>query len=316
MAVENTLWTERYRPQKLQDIILPERIKSQFAKMIEQGSIPNLLLAGSAGTGKTTVAKALAKELGCDFYMINGSEETGIDVLRTKVKSYAATVSVMSDAEHKIMCIDEADYLAPNSTQPAMRGLMEEFHNNCRFILTCNYKNRIIPALHSRCTVIDFNITNAEKTRMMAEFMKRVMGILKENQVEFDPKVLAAFIQSMFPDFRRTLNELQRYATSGVIDSGILKSTGDEAITDIMEFLRAKDFRAMRTWVDGNPNIDVSSLFEKLYTKAGEFIVPQSQPELILILDEYQTKALSALNPKINIAAALVQLMAALEFKK
>ncbi len=312
---EKKLWIENYRPRKMSEIILPSRLKNQFEAMVKEGEIPNLLLAGNAGAGKTTIARVLANELNCDFYMINGSEESGIDVLRTKVKSFAATMSVMSESKHKIMCIDEADYLNASSTQPALRGLMEEYWQNCRFIFTCNNKSRIINPLHSRCTVIDFSFSKEEKQAMMAAFFKRALAILNENNVKVDQRALATYIQSMFPDFRRILNELQRYATCGEIDSGILKMTGDEAISEIITFLKSKNFREMRSWVDMNPEIEVASLFEKLYSQLPDVLMPESVPELILVLDEYQTKALSALNAKINIAACLTQLMATIHFK-
>lgn len=315
MALKNILWVENYRPQKLDDLIIPDRLKAEFRKFVEDGECPNLLLAGPAGTGKTTAARVLANELGADFYMINGSKENGIDIMRTKVESFAATVSVMSTAKVKIMCIDEADGLSGDA-QKTLRGMTEEFWKNCRFIFTCNYKNRVIPALHSRCTTIDFGLSDGEKTKMMAQFMKRVMFILKENDVKFDPPAVAAYIQSMFPDFRKTLNELQRYATCGTIDAGILKNVGDESIEEINAFLKEKDFRTMREWVSTNPTIDTTSLFDRMYSKIPEYILPQSQPDLILVLDEYQTKALTALNPKINIAACMVQLMACLEWKE
>jgi DNA polymerase III delta prime subunit len=312
---EKKLWVENYRPQTLNDVILPETLKAEFRKFIEEKQVPHLLLSGQAGTGKTTMARVLANEIGADFYMINGSKESGIDTLRTKVVSYASTTSLEHPGQPKILLIDEADYLNANSFQPALRGIMEEVWENCRFIFTCNYKNRLIPALHSRCTVIDFSFSANDKIEMMGAFMSRCMKILKENNVKFDPKVLAAFIKNHFPDMRRTLNELQRYSTCGTIDEGILKASGQDLIDQIVVFLKNKNFKQMRDWVDMNESIDASVLFDKLYDELTPFLAPQSVPDLILVLDDYQNKAAIVVNQRINLAACLTTLMSTLEFK-
>ena len=308
------LWCERFRPTTLDEVIIPARLKSELKKFVAEGEIPSLLLSGPAGTGKTTVARCLANDLGCDFYMINGSKDSGIDMLRTKVVSYASTVSVMNPDHVKIILIDEADYLGP-LVQASLRGVIEEFWNNCRFIFTCNYKNRMIPALHSRCSVVDFSATNEEKMELMASFMKRVIGILITNKVEYNPAVLAQFIKNHYPDFRRTLNELQRYATCGTIDDGILAASGDNLIEEIVDFLKSKNFKKMREWVDVNDSVDQNLLFDKMYDRLINHIMPQSAPELILTLDDYQNKAAVVVNQRINLAACFITLMSLLEWR-
>lgn len=314
MDFKKKLWVEDYRPSNIDECVLPERLKSQIKTSIEGGSIQNLLLSGIQGSGKTTLARAICNELGADYMLINGSEENGIDILRTRVKSFASTVSLTSDAHHKIIIFDEADYLS-SASQPALRGIMESVWENCRFIFTCNYLNRILPALQSRCSVIEFSYSTEEKKQMMTSFFKRASSILKENDIEFEPKVLAEYIKSRFPDFRSILNELQRYSEAGKIDEGILRMTGDAEISEIVEFLRKKEFNVMRKWVDSNSSLDVHSLFDSLYEKMPEFIKPQSIPDLVLIVDEYQDKATRAVNQKINLAACMTTMMASLEFK-
>lgn len=312
---EKNLWVEKYRPRNIDECILPDRLKADLKALVKDGEIPSMMFAGSAGSGKTSVAKAICNELDADYMLINGSEESGIDMLRTKVKGFASTVSLESEAKHKVIILDEADYLNPSSTQPALRGLMEEFSSNCRFIFTCNFKNRIISPLHSRCTVIDFSFTKEEKQRMMAGFFTRVLGILAENNVTVDKQVLAEFIKGKFPDFRSILNELQRYTSQGALDAGILRTASEEAVKEIQSFLRTKDFKAMRQWVDANDSLDIPTLFDKLYDRLGEVIEPKSVPELILILDDYQAKAPLVVNQRINMAACMTTLMAALQFK-
>lgn len=308
------LWVEHYRPKSLEQCILPKRLKSELKQLISKGSIPHLMFAGSPGNGKTSTAKAICNDLGADFIYINGSEESGIDTLRGKIKSFASTVSLMSDASHKIVILDEADYLG-HVTQPALRGLMEEFHKNCRFILTCNFKNRIIKPLHSRCTVVDFEIQPSEKKYIMAEYFKRAMSILDENIIEYNKSVLAEFVKLHFPDFRRILNELQRYSQAGVIDDGILRSVGDEAIKHIIEFTKNKRYSDMRKWVDENSSIDLPMLFDKVLDEMEPLLEPASMPELVLLLSEAQDKATRAVNPRILLAATIVEMMLTLKFK-
>ena len=236
------LWVEKYRPKKISDCILSEDIKNTFTEFLKQKEIPNLLLSGTAGTGKTTVARALCEELGADYIIINGSDEgRQIDTLRNKIKNFASTVSLTEDANHKVVIIDEADYMNADSVQPALRNFIETFYNNCRFIFTCNYKNKIIPALHSRCTVIDFSIKNGQKVKTAKAFMERLGNLLKSENIEFDKKVLAELIQKYYPDFRRTINELQRYSVRGKIDSGILFSISEANSKELMKTLKDKN---------------------------------------------------------------------------
>ena len=309
------LLVEDYRPATIDECILPEALKGQFKDFIAKGEIPSLLLCGRAGTGKTTVAKALCNDLGCDYIMINGSEESGIDTLRTKVKNFAATVSLMSDAKHKVIILDEADYLNANSVQPALRGLIEEFWNNCRFIFTCNFKNRIIAPLHSRCSTIEFDFGKEAAPSMMAGFFVRCKTILDANSIKYDQKVLAEFIKIQFPDFRKTLNELQRYASSGEIDTGILSTMDSQKYKELVGYLQTKDFKNIRMWVGENPSVDSATLFQKLYDQAYDYLEPQSIPQAILILADYQYKMSFVASPEINLVAALVELMVECQFK-
>src|SRR6056300_684008 len=260
------LWVEKYRPRKISECILTEDLKTTFSKFLIQKEIPNLLLSGTAGTGKTTVARALCEELGADYIIINGSDEgRHIDTLRTTIKNFASTVSLDEGANHKVVIIDEADYMNADSVQPALRNFIETFYNNCRFIFTCNYKNKIIPALHSRCTVIDFRIVNGQKVKTAKAFMERLSGILKDENIEFDNKVLAELIQKYYPDFRRTINELQRYSVRGKIDSGILFSLSEANTKELVKVLKEKRFNDMRKWVINNLDKEPSSLFTTIY---------------------------------------------------
>lgn len=314
MSNQPSLWTEKYRPQTIASCILPARTKKQLHELISQGEIPSLLFTGKAGTGKTTAAKAICNELECDFLMINGSEESGIDTLRNKVISFASTTSIMSSAKHKVVILDEADHMTPNA-QAALRGIIEQFYKNCRFIFTCNFKEKIIQPLHSRCSVVEFEIPREERKELLAHAMKRVAQILKSNSIAFEPEVIAKFVNIHFPDLRRVLNELQRYSAAGEIDRGILMNTSEEAVEEVLTFLRSKKFKDMRKWVDANSSIDASSLFDKLYDVLLEEAEPKSIPDAILILDEYQDKATRVLNPRINLAACLTQLMMMVSFK-
>jgi DNA polymerase III delta prime subunit len=310
--MEHLLWTEKYRPQTIEDCILPKRLKEVFQQYASQKQIPNLLLTGSAGVGKTTVAKALCQEAGCDYLVINGSDESGIDTFRVKIKNYASSMSFTGG--RKVIIIDEADYLNPNSTQPALRNAIEEFASNCSFIFTCNYKNRIIEPLHSRCAVIEFGLKNGEKLKMASEFLKRTESILQSEKVEFDKKVVAELVTKHFPDFRRVINELQRYSQLGKIDVGVLAQVADVSITEIVKYIKDKDFGAVRKWVATN-EIDSTIFFRKLYDNLYDFLKPHSIPQVILILADYQYKQAFVVDQEINIVACLIQIMAEGDFK-
>ena len=310
---EMFLWVEKYRPQKIDECVLPESLKKTFHEYIAQGELPTFLFCGTAGVGKTTVAKALCNEIGAEFLFINGSEESGIDVLRTKIKSFASSVS-LTDAK-KVVILDEADYLNPNSTQPALRAFIEEFSANCRFIFTCNFKNRIIEPLHSRCAVIDFKIDNKDKQETMAAFFKRAVQILKQENIEFDQKVVAEVVAKHFPDYRRVLNELQRYSVSGKIDTGILVNVGEESYKELMKNLREMNFTEVRKWVGKNSDTDTTFLFRSLYDSASAVMEPASIPELILILAGYQYKAAFVADQEINTMACLTEVMRDCKFK-
>jgi len=310
--MQHLLWTEKYRPQTVLDCILPDRLKQPFQEYVNQKNIPNLLLSGGAGVGKTTIAKAMCNEIGCDYMVINGSDESGIDVFRTKIKTYASSMSLMGG--RKVIIIDEADYLNPNSTQPALRNAIEEFASNCSFIFTCNFKNRIIEPLHSRCAVVDFTLKNGEKAQMAGQFFKRIQSVLANETIEYDDKVIAELIKKHFPDFRRIINELQRYSQFGKIDVGILNQIGDVAINDIVKFLKDKDFGAIRKWVASN-DIDAATLFRKLYDNLYDTLKPQSIPQAVVILADYQYKNAFVADAEINTVACLTELMVNLEFK-
>lgn len=310
--MEHLLWTEAYRPKTIADCILPERLKKPFQEYVNQKQIPNLLLAGGAGVGKTTVAKAMCEEIGCDYMVINGSDESGIDTFRNKIKTYASSMSLAGG--RKVIIIDEADYLNPNSTQPALRNAIEEFAGNCSFIFTCNYKQKIIEPLHSRCAVIDFGLKANEKTEMAGQFFKRVTGILQSEKVEFDPKVVAELVKKHFPDFRRVINELQRFSKFGAIDTGILAQIGDVSITEIVEHMKNKDFGSIRKWV-ATTDVDSSTLYRKLYDNLYEVLKPASIPQAVVILADYQYKQAFVADAEINTVACLTELMVSVEFK-
>jgi DNA polymerase III delta prime subunit len=310
--MEHLLWVEKYRPARIEDCILPDGIKETFQEFVKRKEIPNLLLSGTAGVGKTTVAKALCNEVGCDYIIINGSDESGIDVLRNKIKNYASSVSLMGG--RKVVIIDEADYLNPNSTQPALRGAIEEFASNCSFIFTCNFKNRIIDPIHSRCSVIDFKI-NGSKPKLAAQFFKRVENILLQEGVTYDKEVVAAIITKHFPDNRRILNELQRYSIAGTIDKGILASVSDIQLADLLRSLKEKDFASARKWVTNNLDNDPARIFRKLYDSLYESLKPNSVPQLVLILAKYQYQAAFVADAEINLIACLTEIMVDCEFK-
>jgi DNA polymerase III delta prime subunit len=305
------LWVEKYRPRKLDDCILPASQKSIFKEMLAKGEIQNMLLCGGAGMGKTTVARALCEELQTDYIIINGSEESGIDVLRTKIKQFASAVSF--SGRPKVVILDEADYLNPNSTQPALRAFIEEFSSNCRFILTCNFKNRIIPPLHSRTAVIEFKLPKSEKPKIAAAFFKRVTEILEIEKINADGKVIAKVIEKHFPDYRRILNELQRYSASGKIDEGIFTNLGESNMQELITTLKDKDWKKMRTWVVNNIDNDPQTIFRKLYDTLCDEVV--QIPQLVLLLADYQYKSAFCADQEINLVACLTEIMAAVEFK-
>jgi replication factor C small subunit len=311
--MQEYLWVEKYRPQTIDECILPKNLKETFKQFIQTGELPNFLFCGTAGVGKTTVAKALCNEIGAEYLLINGSEESGIDVLRTKIKSFASTVS-LTDSK-KVIILDEADYLNPNSTQPALRAFIEEFSNNCRFIFTCNYKNRIIEPLHSRCSVIDFKIENSEKQEIAAAFFKRTMGILKTENIDADQKVVAELVTKHFPDWRRVLNELQRYSVSGKIDSGILVNMTEDSFKDLLKNMKDKNFTEVRKWVAKNGDSETINIFRQLYDTASVNLEPASIPQLVLILADYQYKAAFVADHELNLMAALTEVMAQCKMK-
>tara|TARA_B110000285_G_C15077800_1_gene591753 strand:- start:33 stop:977 length:945 start_codon:yes stop_codon:yes gene_type:complete len=310
------LWVEKYRPKRIEDCILTEELKDTFTQFLKQREIPNLLLSGSAGTGKTTVARALCEELHCDYIIINGSDEgRQIDTVRSKIKNFASTVSLTEDANHKVVIIDEADYMNADSVQPALRNFIETFYKNCRFIFTCNYKNKIIPALHSRCTVIDFKITNGQVKKTAMSFMKRMEDVLKEQNIEYDKNVLAELIQKYYPDFRRTINELQRYSVRGKIDSGILFNLSEVNTKELIRTLKEKRFNDMRKWVVQNLDKEPASLFKGLYETLYTSLDSKSVPQMILILAGYQYKSAFVADQEINMVACLTEIMAGCKFK-
>ena len=311
--MEHLLWTEKYRPKKIDDCILPERLKKPFQEYVNQSNIPNLLLSGGAGVGKTTVAKAMCEEIGCDVMVINGSDEGRlIDIFRTKIKNFASSMSLAGG--RKVVIIDEADYCNAESVQPALRNFIEEFAGNCSFIFTCNYKNKLIEPLHSRCAVIDFALKNGEKAQMASAFMKRIQSVLQSENVDYDDKVVAELIKKHFPDFRRVINELQRYSQLGKIDTGILSQISDVTINDIIKYIKEKDFGAIRKWVASN-DIDATAFYRKLYDNLYEVLKPQSIPQAVLILADYQYKGAFVADQEINTVACLTELMVGCEFK-
>ena len=310
---ETFLWVEKYRPKTIQDCVLPANMKKTFSEFVKKG-IPNLLLTGGAGVGKTTVAKAMLDEIGYDYILINGSEESGIDVLRNKMKNFASTMSL--EGSRKFIIIDEADYLNPQSTQPALRGMIEEFHKNCGFILTCNFKNRIIDPLHSRCSVVEFNIPANEKPTLAQEFMSSVENVLTTENVKFDKRVIQELIIKFFPDWRRCLNELQRYSASGQIDGGILVNLSEKNMKDLILFMKEKDFKSVRKWCVNNLDNDPTRIFKKIYDNLyNYFDGGHSIATSVLILADYQYKSAFVADQEINLLACLTQIMGECKFK-
>ena len=312
MNIEEFLWVEKYRPRLLEDTILPPATQAKFTQFVSDSNIPNLILAGSAGTGKTTVARAMLEELGCDYIVINGSLDGNIDTLRSTIRDYASTVSFGSGRKYVIL--DEADYLNPQSTQPALRNFMEEFSKNCGFILTCNFPNRIIEPLHSRCSLIEFKIDKKDKPGVAAKFFKRVCNILDGEDVTYDRKAVAMLVEKHFPDFRRVLNELQSYAGTGQIDAGILSNKSDDDYKGMLELVKAKNFTEVRKWVAENSDADPGVFFTKLYEIGSEMVDKQSIPQLVLIVADYQYKQAFVMNNEINMTACLTEIMAGCTF--
>jgi len=309
---EEFLWVEKYRPQKIADCILPEDIKATFQNYVKQGNLPNLMLSGGAGTGKTTVAKALCNELGVDSYVINASMNGGIDTLRNEIMNFASTVSFFGG--RKCVILDEADHLTAQ-TQAALRNFMEEFSKNCAFILTCNFKNKIIEPLHSRCAVVDFKIASAIKPALAAAFFKRTLIILEKEGVEHDKQVVAAVINKYFPDWRRVLNELQRYSASGKIDSGILANFSDESFKSLVELIKSRKWKEMRKWVGENIDTEPTAVMRKFYDQAFELMTPTSVPTLVCLIAEYQYKDAFVADGEVNLCAFLTQCMTELEWQ-
>lgn len=305
--LDEFLWVEKYRPKTIADTILPAELKETFQQFIDQGNIPNLLLSGSAGCGKTTAARAMLEQLGCDYIVINGSMNGNIDTLRNEIKSFASSVSLTGGRKYVIL--DEADYLNANSTQPALRNFMEEFSRNCGFILTCNFKNRIIEPLQSRCSVIDFKISKKEMPQLAMQFMKRVANILETEGVEYDKAVVAEVIKKHFPDWRRVLNELQRYSATGKIDSGLLSNMQEMTFKSLIGFLKERDFTNMRKWVGENSDSDSIAIFRQLYDTASETMDKNSIPQLVLILAKYQYQAAFVADHEVNLVACLTEIM-------
>ena len=310
---EEFLWVEKYRPKTISECILPDTIKNTFLDFVKNKEIPNLLLCGTAGVGKTTVARALCNDFQADYILINGSEERNIDTLRVKIKNFASTVSLSGGP--KIVILDEADYLNAQSTQPALRGFIEEFSKNCRFIFTCNYKNRIIPPLHSRCSVIDFTIQNDQKPMIANMIFQRILLILGWENIKSNDKVVAELINKFFPDFRRVLNELQKYSASGSIDSGVLANLDDQSLTEIIGYLKNKEFSKMRKWVAMNIHNDPQAIYRILYDSFFNLLENRSVPQSIIILSDYSYKSAFVADQEVNMVACLTELMMESEFK-
>ena len=311
--LQDFLWVEKYRPKTVEDTILPADLKATFQQFVEQKNVPNLILTGGPGVGKTTIAKAMLEELGCNYIVINGSMNGNIDTLRNEIKNFASTVSFSGGRKYVIL--DEADYLNPQSTQPALRNFMEEFSANCGFILTCNFLNRIIAPLHSRCSVVHFKINASDKPKLAGRFMKRMTGILQKENVEFEEKVVAELIMKHFPDWRRVLNELQRYSATGKIDTGILANISSDNFKTLVERLKAKDFTGMRKWVAENLDNEPSVLFKRIFDNSNECLKADSVPRMVLLLADYQYKSAFVVDQEINFVAFLTEVMVDCEFK-
>jgi len=309
--VKEFLFVEKYRPQTIEDCILPKDLKETFQKIVDKGELPNMMFTGSAGVGKTTVARALCNELDLDYMLINGSEDGNIDTLRGKIKQFASTISLQGG--QKVVILDEADYLNPQSTQPALRGFIEEFSSNCRFILTCNFKNRIIDPLHSRCSIYEFNLGN--KAEMAQTFMARLQFILDSEHIIYDNAVIAELIMKYIPDWRRVINECQRYGMSGHIDTGILVTLSETSIAGLMEDLKTKNFKKMRKWVTDNIDVESAKLFRLIYDNMSDYVEPSSIPQLVLILADYSYKDSFVADHELNVVACMTEIMSSIKFK-
>mgnify|MGYP000099414135 FL=1 len=309
---EEFLWVEKYRPPRIADCVLPQSLRDTFSQLVETGELPNMIFSGGPGVGKTTAARALCSELNLDYLLINGSEEGNIETLRGRIKQFASTVSLQGG--YKVVILDEADYLNPQSTQPALRAFIEEFSKNCRFILTCNFKNRIIEPLHSRCSVYEFAIPNDEKPKIAAGFFKRLNQILEDENVEYDSKTLATLVEKYFPDWRRVLNECQRYSVSGRIDPGILVNLADENVKNLMTYLKDKDFGKMRRWVADNIDTEPAAIFRKIYDSMADYLKPESVPQIVLILAQYQYYNAFVADHELNMVACMTEIMVTAEW--
>lgn len=310
---EEFLWVEKYRPKTIDDTILTDELKKTFQQFVDQKNVPNLILAGTAGIGKTTVAKAMLEQLNCDYIVINGSMDRNIDTLRTTIQTFASSMSLIGGRKYVIL--DEADYLNANSTQPALRNFMEEYSMNCGFILTCNYKNRIIPALHSRCSVVDFKLSKKDFATVASQFYKRVVHILKEEAVPYDKNVVGEFIKKFYPDWRRILNELQRYSATGQIDAGILTSLQEVSIKQLVTDMKDKNLTNVRKWAAENSSNDQNVIFRKLYDTSHEYFSPAGIAQMITIIGKYQYYAAFVADPEVNIASCLTEIMIECDFK-
>lgn len=311
---EDFLWVEKYRPKSVSDTILPNELKQTFQTFVDQGNVPNLLLTGTAGIGKTTIAKAMLEELGCDYIVINGSDEGRlIDTLRTKIKNFASSMSLAGGRKYVIL--DEADYLNADTVQPALRNFMEEYSKNCGFILTCNFVNKIIAPLHSRCSVVEFKYSKDDKPKLAAQMFKRVSTILEAESVGFDRAVVAEVVKKHFPDNRRILNELQRYAATGQIDTGILANFSDVNLKELMVAMSKKEFSVVRKWVAQNIDGETAPVFRKIYDTIGEYVEPSSIPQVVVTLADYQYKSAFVVDQEINMMAMFTELMVECEFK-
>jgi DNA polymerase III delta prime subunit len=309
---DDFLFVEKYRPKTVADTVLPDDLKNTFQEFVNQKNIPNLILSGSAGVGKTTIARAMLEELDCDYIVINGSMNGNIDTLRNDIQQFASSVSLSGGRKYVIL--DEADYLNPNSTQPALRNFMEEYSKNCGFILTCNFKNRIIEPLHSRCSVIDFKINKKDMPAIASGMFKRVCAILDDEGVEYDKRVIVQLVQKYFPDNRRILNEIQRYSVTGKIDTGILSQVENVDLKSLMGFLKEKNFTEVRKWVANNNDVSATEIFRQIYDAASSYLKPASIPQLVLILADYSYKAAFVADSEINMTACLTEIMVNCEF--
>jgi len=309
----DSLWVEKYRPKNIQECVLTPHLKKTFQEIVDTGEVPNLLLTGTAGTGKTTVARAICNELSLDYILINASESGNIDTLRGKIKQFASSVSLQGG--YKVVILDEADYLNAQSTQPALRGFIEEFSNNCRFILTCNFKNKIIEPLHSRCGVVEFNTSKKDMVQLCEQFMKRTMGILKDEGVSVsDPNLVAELIMRHAPDWRRVLNELQRHSRGGTLHLDAISKSSSDSISDLFGFLKSKDFKEMRKWVANNMDTESAAIFRGVYDSMTDKVEPNSIPQLVLILADYQFKSAFVADHELNMVACMTECMANLEY--